>query len=71
MGPCTKPNQQPWLTSTPTAKGPGSPSVFTDEDGNTWLALHSWGRGPVGYPDGARSLFVVRFAIVNGAPVLT
>lgn len=71
MGPCTKPNTEPWLTSTSTAKGPGSPSVFTDDDGNTWLALHSWGRGPVGYPDGARSLFVVRFAIVNGAPVLT
>ena len=71
LGPCTKPNPEPWLTSSPTAQGPGSPSVFTDEHGNTWLALHSWVKGKVGYPQGARSLFVVRFALVNGRPVLT
>lgn len=71
LGPCTKPNGGPWLTSSPSAQGPGSPSVFTDDHGNTWLALHSWVKGKVGYPQGARSLFVVRFAIVNGAPVLT
>jgi beta-xylosidase len=70
LGPCTKPGQSPWLTGTPTAQGPGSPSVFRDERGDTWLALHSWVRGKVGYPDGARNLFVVRFAIRNGAPVL-
>jgi Glycosyl hydrolases family 43 len=71
LGPCVKPNAGPWLTSSPTAQGPGSPSVFTDDTGNTWLALHSWVRGRVGYPQGARNLFVVRFAIVNGMPVLT
>jgi hypothetical protein len=71
LGPCTKPNPGPWLTSSPTAQGPGSPSVFTDEQGSTWLALHSWVGGKVGYPQGARNLFVVHFAIVNGAPVLT
>ena len=42
MGPCVKPNAGPWLTGSPTAQGPGSPSVFTDEQGETWLALHSW-----------------------------
>ncbi|MGZ4802146.1 MAG: glycoside hydrolase family 43 protein [Acidimicrobiia bacterium] len=71
LGPCTKPNPGPWLTGSPTAQGPGSPSVFTDDDGNTWLALHSWVQGRVGYPQGSRNLFVVRFAIVNGQPVLT
>jgi beta-xylosidase len=71
LGPCIKPTDGPWLTSSPTAQGPGSPSVFTDEEGDTWLALHSWVQGKVGYPQGARNLFVVRFAIVNGLPVLT
>jgi len=71
LGPCTKPNPGPWLTSSPTAQGPGSPSVFADEQGETFLALHSWVRGKVGYPQGARNLFVVRFAIGNGLPVLT
>jgi beta-xylosidase len=71
LGPCTKPNAGPWLTGSPTAQGPGSPSVFTDDKGNTWLALHSWVAGKVGYPGGARNLFVVEFSIVNGAPVLT
>jgi hypothetical protein len=71
LGPCTKPNNAPWLTGTPTAQGPGSPSVFTDDKGNTWLALHSWVGDKVGYPGGARNLFVVRFTIVNGAPALT
>jgi beta-xylosidase len=71
LGPCVKPNTSPWLTGSPTAQGPGSPSVFTDGHGNTWLALHSWVGGKVGYPQGARNLFVVRFAIVNGKPVLT
>jgi beta-xylosidase len=71
LGPCVKPRQTPWLTSSPTAQGPGSPSVFTDDHGATWLALHSWVGGKVGYPQGARNLFVVRFAIVNGVPVLT
>jgi hypothetical protein len=71
MGPCVKPSPTPWLTGTPTAQGPGSPSVFRDEKGDTWLALHSWVGGKVGYPQGARNLFVVRFTIANGAPVLT
>lgn len=71
LGPCTKPRSDPWLTSGPNAQGPGSPSVFTDEAGDTWLALHSWVGDKVGYPGGARNLFVVRFAIVNGQPVLT
>lgn len=71
LGPCTKPNSGPWLTSSPTAQGPGSPSVFVDERGDTWLALHSWVGGKVGYPQGARNLFVVHFSITNGQPVLT
>ena len=71
LGPCTKPSPGPWLASTPSARGPGSPDVFSDDHGQLWIALHSWVRGQVGYPAGARSFFVVRLSFVNGTPVVT
>ncbi len=30
------------------------------------MALHAWVRGKVGYPQGARNLFVVRLTFVDG-----
>jgi hypothetical protein len=45
--------------------------VFTDEDGNRWLALHSWVRNEVGYPAGARNFFVVPLTFENGAPAVS
>jgi hypothetical protein len=70
MGPCTKPVDGPWLASTEEAHGPGGQEVFVDERGQLWMALHAWLRGKVGYPDGARNLFVVRLSFVNGTPVV-
>jgi hypothetical protein len=70
MGPCTKPVDGPWLTSTDKAEGPGGEDVFVDEGGQLWMALHAWVRGKVGYPQGARNLFVVRLTFLNGAPVV-
>jgi hypothetical protein len=43
--------------------------VFVDEHGQLWLALHAWVRGKVGYPQGARNLFVVRLTFADGTPV--
>jgi beta-xylosidase len=71
LGPCARPGPGPWLASTSSAQGPGSPDVFTDENGQRWLALHSWVKGKVGYPDGARNFFVVRLNFDNGAPVVS
>lgn len=71
LGPCTKPTDAPWLTSTARAQGPGGQEVFSDETGQLWLALHAWVGGNVGYPRGARNLFVVRLGFANGAPVTT
>ena len=71
LGPCTEPSPGPWLGSTPSAQGPGSPDVFSDAHGRLWIALHSWVRGKVGYPGGARNFFVVRLSFVNGTPVVT
>ena len=70
LGPCAQPAGGPWLSSTDKAEGPGGEDVFVDEQGQLWMALHAWVRGKVGYPDGARKLFVVRLTFVNGAPVV-
>ena len=43
--------------------------MFSDSAGRLWLALHAWIRGHVGYPGGARNLFVLRLTFVNGVPV--
>jgi hypothetical protein len=69
LGPCTKAADGPWLASTDKAEGPGGQDVFVDERGQIWMALHAWVRGKVGYPQGARNLFVVRLSFVNGVPV--
>jgi beta-xylosidase len=71
MGPCTRPGPGPWLATTKSAQGPGSPDVFTDEKGRRWLAFHSWVKGEVGYPKGARNFFVVRLNFENGHPVVS
>ena len=67
VGPCAK-APGPWLGSTEQAKGPGGQELFTDTHGQLWLALHAWVGDRVGYPDGARNLFVLPLAFVNGAP---
>ena len=70
LGPCTK-APGPWLASTDKAQGPGGQEVFTDEQGQFWLVLHAWVGGKVGYPQGARNLFVLQLDFVNGVPVAT
>jgi hypothetical protein len=32
------------------------------------MAVHAWVHGKVGYPQGARNLFVFRLTFVNGVP---
>ena len=68
LGPCQK-APGPWIGSSEQAKGPGGEEVFSDGAGRLWLALHAWIRGHVGYPGGARNLFVLPLTFVNGAPV--
>ena len=68
FGPCAK-APGPWLGSSAQAEGPGGQEVFSDGDGHLWLALHAWLRGHIGYPGGARNLFVLPLTFTNGAPV--
>jgi hypothetical protein len=68
LGPCEKPTAKPWLASSDRAKGPGGPEVFRDQNG-LWMVVHAWVGGEVGYPDGARNLFVLRLAFTDSGPV--
>jgi beta-xylosidase len=68
FGPCEK-APGPWLGSSAQAEGPGGQEVLSDGDGHLWLALHAWIRGHIGYPGGARNLFVLTLTFVNSAPV--
>ncbi len=62
-GPCGPPlGSAPLLTGTSTFLGPGGPSVFTDPQGNPWLAFHAWLPGAVGLPH-SRLLFLRRLAV--------
>jgi len=65
LGPCTDSSAQPLLASGPAFSGPGGPSVFTDTDGDLWMAFHAWLPGQVGYPNN-RPLFVLRITITGG-----
>lgn len=69
VGPCVK-DPDPWLASYNGAWGPGGPEFVTDADGWTGLLVyHAWTAPGVGYPDGARGLFVAELQLVAGVPV--
>jgi hypothetical protein len=69
-GPCAK-QPGPWLASGDNVEGPGGPEFFTDTTGQLWMTLHAWVHHQVGYPQGARDLFVLKIGFVNGVPVPT
>lgn len=68
LGPCEKPAVGPWLASSDGAQGPGGPELFRDRTG-LWMVVHAWVGGEVGYPDGARNLFVLRVVFTEEGPV--
>jgi hypothetical protein len=43
--------------------------VFADDEGRLSMILHAWVRGKVGYPQGARNVFLLQLDFVNGVPV--
>jgi glycosyl hydrolase family 43 len=67
LGPCTK-ARGPWIASEDDIAGPGGQDLFTDTDGNLWMVFHGWKRGSVGYPKGARYLFVIPIRVTRGIP---
>jgi hypothetical protein len=67
-GPCTKPWTGPLFGSADGAAGPGGVELFTDIDGELWMAYHAWAHGAVGYPDGRRTLRIDRITFAAGRP---
>ena len=70
-GPCIKPQNKPFFSSSGNAVGPGGQEFFTDTLGNLWMAYHAWTNPKVGYPDGARSLRIDRVTFVSNIPVIS
>ena len=72
LGPYVKATRRrPWLTSRPGAAGPGGPQLFTDADGQMWIAYHAWEPDRVGYGEGGvRSLWLDRIGFSAQRPVL-
>ncbi len=67
LGPCTDQSAQPLLASQSGFSGPGGPSLFTDSQGNLWLAFAAWLPGEVGFPH-SRPLFLRRITVTGGVP---
>ncbi len=67
LGPCTSSAANPVVASDQSMQGPGGPSLFTDTQGNLWLAFHAWLPGEVGYPNG-RALFLRRVVLTGDGP---
>ena len=65
-GPYTKPRQTPWLASSPGVCGPGGEDFVTAQDGTTWMAYHTWAKGPGSY----RAMSVDKLTWVGDIPVL-
>ncbi len=67
IGPCEK-DPGPWLSSYDDVWGPGGAEFVPQADGGAgFVAYHAWTASGIGYPDGARSLFVAKLEIENGA----
>jgi hypothetical protein len=67
VGPCAKPQSSPILASDSGLVGPGGESIFSDAQGQPWIAFHAWRPGPTAYPN-ARLLHLRRLSIVGGLP---
>ena len=69
LGPCSKPNAQPFFASQGNIVGPGGPAIVGDSQGNLWIAFAAWLPNQVGYPH-SRVLFLRKLVVVNGEPVM-
>ena len=66
LGPYVKPSTSPWVASTPGECGPGGQDVESGDDGTTWMAYHSWVKGPGTY----RGMSIKRLEWDGDTPIL-
>lgn len=69
VGPCEKSRDNPIVASNATMSGPGGPSLFTDNQGELWIAFHAWLPSAVGYPH-SRLLFLRHVTFTDLLPVV-
>jgi Glycosyl hydrolases family 43 len=67
LGPCSKPLDQPILSTQSSFVSPGGGSVFADSEGSPWIAFHAYLPDAVRYPN-ARLLFLRRLEFSGGIP---
>ena len=65
-GPYRKPRATPWLAAAPDVCGPGGEDIVTARDGSTWMAYHSWAKGPNSY----RAMSLDKLTWQGDVPVL-
>jgi beta-xylosidase len=66
LGPYVKPNATPWLASSPGVCGPGGEDIVSLPGGSTWMAYHTWVKGPGSY----RGMSIDRLRWDGDVPVL-
>ncbi len=66
-GPCTKLADNPVLSTHGDFSGPGGEEFFADRTGGLWMVFHAWATEEVGYPEGARSLYLNEVEMADGA----
>lgn len=66
-GPCTKPNDDAWFTSTAYAKGPGGQEFF-EADNQLWMVYHGWLPDEIDTPDGERRLYLDVITVSDERP---
>lgn len=66
-GPCRKPEDDAWMTSTGDAKGPGGQEFF-EADNQVWMVYHGWLPGEVNTPGGERRLFLDVITVSDDVP---
>lgn len=65
-GPCTKIADNPVLSSLGQLSGPGGEEFFADRSGGLWMVFHAWATEEIGYPEGARSLYLNEVEVADG-----
>jgi hypothetical protein len=68
-GPCSEPSPGPILGAQPAFVSPGGPSLFTDAQGQLWMAFHAYLPSAVGFPH-SRLLFLRKVTFAQGFPTL-
>ncbi|MEX0768494.1 MAG: glycoside hydrolase family 43 protein, partial [Microthrixaceae bacterium] len=66
-GPCTKPEEKPWMKSSAFSKGPGGQEFFESAGKpGIWMVHHGWLPNEAGTPGGQRRLYLNKLSFVAG-----